>query len=388
MADLRGEGFIYGLKGLKKGAEGIKKGIDWFRSLGKEAEKAKAVASKVKLAPRQRLQVKMQQAAKEPTAEEIAQMQHQQRVNARISKNAGGNKGLEHNLRLKQKYAEQKFGKEFQDKLIREHNFTPEGAASITRESQLNMFNKYLKSSGRTPVNLTRAEAEAINKEVESTLRKDRIQNIENVRKLAERYNRMYPELSNKRAAYIASGIAGGIGGIGVVGGTIYNALTSGVPEQSKQPQSKYRYTSNNGWQKLNQETGQYENQQQGFGIDRYGNTNYYDGTNWLTPDQYVQGSNGYIYDNQTGQIIGMADDTMEARSNGYDNVFDYRAAKAGYNNPEDIKQLQKELGINADGKWGKQTQDAFDRAIKNWAYQYDPNSLFSIYQRKTQFGY
>ena len=377
MADVREEGFAIGLKGVKNF-------FNWLGSLSKNAGKVEKTVSKVKLAPRQRLQVKMQQVAKEPTAEEIAQMQHQQRVNARISKNAGGNKGLEHNLRLKQKYAEQKFGKEFQDKLIREHNFTPERAASVARESQLNSFNKYLESSGRTPVNLTRAEAEAINKEVESTLRKDRIQNIKNVEKLAERYNRMYPESSPKGAAYIA----GGIGSAGIVGGTVYNALTSGVPEQSKQPQSKYRYTSNNGWQKLNQETGQYENQQREFGIDRYGNTNYYDGTNWLTPDQYVQGSNGYIYDNQTGQIIGMADDTMEARSNGYDSVFDYRAAKAGYNNPEDIKQLQKELGINADGKWGKQTQDAFDRAIKNWAYQYDPNSLFSIYQRKTQFGY
>ena len=377
MADVREEGFAIGLKGVKNF-------FNWLGSLSKNAGKVEKTVSKVKLAPRQRLQVKMQQAAKEPTAEEIAQMQHQQRVNARISKNAGDNKGLEHNLRLKQKYAEQKFGKEFQDKLIREHNFTPERAASVARESQLNSFNKYLKSSGRTPVNLTRAEAKAINKEVESTLRKDRIRNIENIEKLAERYNRMYPEFSPKGAAYIA----GGIGGTGLLGGMVYNALTSGVPEQSKQPQSKYRYTSNNGWQKLNQETGQYENQQREFGIDRYGNTNYYDGTNWLTPDQYVQGSNGYIYDNQTGQIIGTADDTMEARSNGYDSVFDYRAAKAGYNNPEDIKQLQKELGINVDGKWGKQTQDAFDRAIKNWSYQYDPNSLFSIYQRKTQFGY
>ena len=384
MADVKEEGFIYGLKGLRQGAEGVKNFFNWLGSLSKNAGKVEKTVSKVKLAPRQRLQVKMQQAAKEPTAEEIAQMQHQQRVNARISKNAGGNKGLEHNLRLKQKYVEQKFGKEFQDKLIREHNFTPEAAEQSARESQLNAFNKYLKSSGRTPVNLTRAEAKAINKEVESTLRKDRIQNIENVKKLEERYNRMYPEFSPKGAAYIA----GGIGGTGLLGGMVYNALTSGVPEQSKQPQSKYRYTSNNGWQKLNQETGQYENQQREFGIDRYGNTNYYDGTNWLTPDQYTQGSNGYIYDNQTGQIIGMADDTMEARSNGYDSVFDYRAAKAGYNNPEDIKQLQKELGINVDGKWGKQTQDAFDRAIKNWAYQYDPNSLFSIYQRKTQFGY
>lgn len=179
----------------------------------------------------------------------------------------------------------------------------------------------------------------------------------------------------------------------GLVGGLGTGAYLV-IPRNSKQPSAveetpqQYMYSPNNGWQEWNQETGQYENQQQGFGIDRYGNTNYYDGTNWLTPDQYIQGSNGYIYDNQTGQIIGMADDTMEARSNGYNSVFDYRAAKAGYNNPEDIKKLQKELGINADGKWGQQTQDAFNKTVSNWAQQYDPNSLFSIYQRKMQFGY
>lgn len=150
----------------------------------------------------------------------------------------------------------------------------------------------------------------------------------------------------------------------------------------------QYKYDPNKGWQEWNQETEQYEDQQQGFGIDEYGNTNYYDGTNWLTPDQYLQGSNGYIYNKQTGEIIGTADDTTEAQNSGYDSVFDYRAAKAGYNNHEAVKQLQEKLGINADGKWGKQTQDAFDRAASNWAQQYDPNSLFSIYQRKLQFGY
>ena len=55
MAGVKEEGFIYGLKGLKKGAEGVKKAVDWFMSLGKEAEKAKETVSKVKLAPRQRL---------------------------------------------------------------------------------------------------------------------------------------------------------------------------------------------------------------------------------------------------------------------------------------------------------------------------------------------
>lgn len=46
----------------------------------------------------------------------------------------------------------------------------------------------------------------------------------------------------------------------------------------------------------------------------------------------------------------------MEAYNSGYDSVFDYRAAKAGYYSPEAVKQLQKRLGINADGKWGQQT--------------------------------
>ena len=177
----------------------------------------------------------------------------------------------------------------------------------------------------------------------------------------------------------------------GLVGGTGAYLV---IPRNSKSPSAaeetpqQYMYNPNNGWQEWNQETGQYENQQQGFGIDRYGNTNYYDRTNWLTPDQYLQGSNGYIYNKQTGQIIGTADDTMEAHNSGYDSVFDYRAARAGYNSPEAVKQLQEKLGINADGKWGQQTQDAFNKTVSNWAQQYDPNSLFSIYQRKMQFGY
>lgn len=371
MANGREEGFGIVLKGIKKG-------VDLIRSFGKEAEKVKVAAPKVKLAPRQRLQVKMQQAAKEPTAEEIAQMQHQQRVNARISKNAGDNKGLEHNLRLRQKYAEQKFGKEFQDKLIREHNFTPERAASTARESQLNAFNKYLESSGRTPVNLTRAEADAINKEVISTLRRNRIQNVENAEKLAERFNRKYPEFSPKGAAYIA----GGIGGTGLLGGMVYNALTSGVPEQSEQSQSKYRYTSNNGWEK--NENGKWSPQQKEFGIDRNGNVNYYDGQNWVS--DYIQDSNGTIY-NRQGQVIGSMIDPIYMHASGYDNIFDYNAAQAGIQ-PEQVAAVQQALGVIPDGKWGARTQAAYEQAMNNIGSQYDPNSLFSIYQRKMQYGY
>lgn len=180
------------------------------------------------------------------------------------------------------------------------------------------------------------------------------------------------------------TGLVGGLG----TGAFLVIPRGSGQPSVAEETPQQYMYDPNNGWQEWNQETGQYENQQQGFGIDRFGNTNYYDGSNWLSPDQYMQGSNGYIYNKQTGQIIGTADDTLEAHNSGYDSVFDYRAAKAGYNSPEAVKQLQEKLGINADGKWGQQTQDAFNKTVSNWAQQYDPNSLFSIYQRKMQFGY
>ena len=58
MADVREEGFVIGLKGIKKGSEAVKKAIDWISSLSKGAEEAEKVGktvSKVKLAPRQRL---------------------------------------------------------------------------------------------------------------------------------------------------------------------------------------------------------------------------------------------------------------------------------------------------------------------------------------------
>ena len=181
------------------------------------------------------------------------------------------------------------------------------------------------------------------------------------------------------------------VGLVGALGAGIYPIFSGNASPKTqdiqKTPQN-YRYSPNNGWQKYNQKTGQYENQQQEFGVDRFGNTNYYDGANWLTPDQYLQGSNGYIYNKQTGQIIGTTDDTMEAHNSGYDSVFDYRAAQAGFNSPEQVKALQQQLGVTADGKWGQQTQDAYEKAAWVWAQQYDPNSLFSIYQRKMQFGY
>lgn len=181
------------------------------------------------------------------------------------------------------------------------------------------------------------------------------------------------------------------VGTLGALGLGTYNALTSGVPEQSKQSkqskqseqsQSKYRYTSNNGWEK--NENGKWSPQQKEFGIDRNGNVNYYDGQNWVS--DYIQDSNGTIY-NRQGQVIGNMIDPIYMNASGYDNIFDYNAAQAGIQ-PEQVAAVQQALGVIPDGKWGARTQAAYEQAMNNIGSQYDPNSLFSIYQRKMQYGY
>lgn len=121
-------------------------------------------------------------------------------------------------------------------------------------------------------------------------------------REAQEAFNNTKRQVTNDALRQVRNkGIKRTLKTTGLVGGLGTGAYLV-IPRNSKQPSAaeetpqQYMYSPNNGWQEWNQETGQYENQQQGFGIDRYGNTNYYDGTNWLTPDQYLQGSNGYIY--------------------------------------------------------------------------------------------
>lgn len=175
------------------------------------------------------------------------------------------------------------------------------------------------------------------------------------------------------------------VGTLGALGLGAYSALTSGVPEQSKQSkqsQSKYRYTSNNGWEK--NENGKWFPQQKEFGIDRNGNVNYYDGQNWVS--DYIQDSNGTIY-NRQGQVIGSMIDPIGMHASGYDNIFDYNAAQAGIQ-PEQVAAVQQALGVIPDGKWGARTQAAYEQAMNNIGSWYDPNGLFSIYQRKMQYGY
>lgn len=176
----------------------------------------------------------------------------------------------------------------------------------------------------------------------------------------------------------------GRLGLLGTVGLGAYNYFSS--PEEDEEQESqktpdRYRWVPNGGWQEYNEQTGQYEAQKPGFGVDRFGNTNYYNGSDWLNPDQYIQGSNGQVYDKATGQIIGNADDMLLARNSGYNNIFDWRAAQAGFNSPEQVKALQQQLGLTADGKWGQQTQNAYE-AAQNINSPYNISNLFTMYQR------
>lgn len=373
---MAGKEIVQGTINLGKGA---KKVYNVVSSLFRNGEE---VAQETrKLIPRKAANQKINNMLSEASKisdEQIAAQQHASRVTARIRKNSGGNKGLENNLKLRQKYAEQKYGKDFENKLINELDFSVNGARKYANEEKLRYINKYLTDKGITPKNLTHAEANSINKAVENSFKVQQQKKIQDIEKLAERYNKIYPTFSPKGAAYIV----GGIGGAGLLGGTVYNALTSGISEESEQPQSKYRYTSGNGWEK--NENGKWIPQQREFGVDKNGNVNYYDGQNWVS--DYIQDSDGTIHNSQ-GQVIGSAVDPIAMHSSGYDNIFDYNAAQAGIS-PDQVAAVQQALGVTPDGKWGARTQAAYEQAMNNIYSYYDPNSLFSIYQRKMQFGY
>lgn len=155
---------------------------------------------------------------------------------------------------------------------------------------------------------------------------------------------------------------------IGAASYGIINGLSGNSP---KEEEFKYRWTPNVGWEK--NEDGKWSPQQREFGVDRYGNVNYYDGQNWVS--DYLQGSDGTVY-NRQGQVIGSTVDPIAMRASGYDNIFDYNAAKAlgEQVTPEQIVAMQQLLGVTPDGKWGARTQAAYERGKNS-------SGLFTIYQ-------
>lgn len=105
--------------------------------------------------------------------------------------------------------------------------------------------------------------------------------------------------------------------------------------------------------------TQQAQEDSPGFVIGEDGTPYYYNGSNYTT--DFIQGSDGNIYSSQ-GELLGNVGN--DARLAGYDDVFDYNAAKVGID-PSQVAAIQQLLGVNVDGKWGARTQAAYQNVLK-----------------------
>ena len=106
-------------------------------------------------------------------------------------------------------------------------------------------------------------------------------------------------------------------------------------------------------------DTQQTQEDSPGFVIGEDGTPYYYNGSNYAT--DFIQGSDGNIYSSQ-GELLGNVGN--DARLAGYDDVFDYNAAKAGID-PSQVAAIQQLLGVNVDGKWGARTQAAYQNVLR-----------------------
>lgn len=77
----------------------------------------------------------------------------------------------------------------------------------------------------------------------------------------------------------------------------------------------------------------------------------------WDNGRAITQGSDGTLYIG--GQQFDDRDKAAAAAA-GFDNVFDYKAARAGLSSREQVKALQQQLGLPADGLFGINTEKAY----------------------------
>ena len=77
----------------------------------------------------------------------------------------------------------------------------------------------------------------------------------------------------------------------------------------------------------------------------------------WDNGRAITQGSDGTLYIG--GQQFDDRDKAAAAAA-GFDNVFDYKAARAGLSSREEVKALQQQLGLPADGLFGINTEKAY----------------------------
>ena len=77
----------------------------------------------------------------------------------------------------------------------------------------------------------------------------------------------------------------------------------------------------------------------------------------WNNGNPIIQNSDGTLFIN--GQQFDDRDKAAAAAA-GFDNVFDYKAARAGLSSREEVAELQRQLGLKPDGLFGINTEKAY----------------------------
>lgn len=77
----------------------------------------------------------------------------------------------------------------------------------------------------------------------------------------------------------------------------------------------------------------------------------------WNNGNPIIQDSDGTLFIN--GQQFDDRDKAAAAAA-GFDNVFDYKAARAGLSSREEVAELQRQLGLKPDGLFGINTEKAY----------------------------
>lgn len=77
----------------------------------------------------------------------------------------------------------------------------------------------------------------------------------------------------------------------------------------------------------------------------------------WNNGKSIIQNSDGTLFIN--GQQFDDRDKALAAAA-GFDNVFDYKAARAGLNSRKEVAELQRQLGLKPDGLFGINTEKAY----------------------------
>lgn len=147
-----------------------------------------------------------------------------------------------------------------------------------------------------------------------------------------------------------------GYGALGA-GLIVPSLLRAGQDEEQQQQEEPDPYMVGDDGQMDYYDGSQYQDLPNGFMTDRDGSTLLHVNGQFYRPDQFIQHADGTVTDQQGNLLFQQDIDTGDA------SIFDYygqQALGANYS-PEQVKAIQEQLGVTADGLWGQETQRAFN---------------------------